>query len=74
MRENVTEYVEKRADVEREIELLKEDLRSLDLEYKEKLDIKAVKAALRIIKMKQNADGNVIDSVIDILDVAAIEG
>lgn len=74
IKENVKEYVEKLEDIRREMDLLKEDVRSLKLEYKDKLDVKAVDAALRVIKIKQNSDGNVIDDVIDILGVVDQEG
>ena len=70
VRETVKEYVDKRAEIENEIKLLREDLKSLDEAYEEKLDLKAVKAALRIIKLKQNTDETLVDSVIEILDVA----
>ena len=64
----VKEYVEKRHAIENEIGLLKEDMKDLDAEYKDQLDLKAVKAALRIIKVRKSSDENLVDTVIKILD------
>jgi len=69
-REVVKEYVDKRAEIENEVKLLREDMKSLDSAYEDKLDIKAVKAALRIIKLKAGSDETLVDSVIEILDTA----
>jgi len=52
MKETVMELVERLLTVENEIKLLREDRRHLFDEYKEKLDIKAVKAAIQIAKIK----------------------
>jgi uncharacterized protein (UPF0335 family) len=65
--ENVKEYVSKRQKIENEIKLLRLDLRDLDVEYKEKIDVKAVKAAIRIVKIREVSDEAVVDNVIDIL-------
>jgi hypothetical protein len=70
VRKNVEEYVEKLAEIENEISLLREDKRALDMEYKELIDLKAVKAALRIIKVKANANTDLVETVLNILDAS----
>ena len=49
---DVLELVERLITLENEIKLLQEDKNHLFVEYKEKLDIKAFKAAIRIAKIK----------------------
>lgn len=73
IRKNVEEYVEKLAEIENEIGLLREDKRALDLEYKDLIDLKAVKAALRIIKVKENANTDLVETVLNILDASGNE-
>ncbi len=48
----VEEFVKKIETVDEEIELLKEDRREIIEEYSSKLDMKTLKAALAIIKIK----------------------
>ena len=48
--ESVRELVEKITQIDGEIKLLQEDRKSVLDEYKDKLDLKAFKAALRIVK------------------------
>ena len=67
-KEIVQELVEKIATVDNEIKLLQEDRKSLHEEYKDKLDIKAFKAALRIIKLRENVDGGELDNILGVLD------
>jgi uncharacterized protein (UPF0335 family) len=67
-KEIVQELVEKIASVDNEIKLLQEDRKSLLEEYKDKLDIKAFKAALRIIKLRENVDGSELDNILGVLD------
>lgn len=50
----VKEFITKVKNVENEIELLKQDRKDLIEEYKEKLDLKTLTAALRVLKI-QNA-------------------
>jgi len=52
IREDVEELIEKLLRIENEKKLLQEDQKLLFSEYSEKLDIKAVKAAVRIAKIK----------------------
>jgi uncharacterized protein (UPF0335 family) len=67
-KEIVQELVEKIATVDNEIKLLQEDRKTLLEEYKDKLDIKAFKAALRIIKLRENVDGSELDNILGVLD------
>ena len=48
----VLELVEKIIQVENEIKILREDRKLLFDDYKEKLDIKAVKAAMQIARIR----------------------
>ena len=50
------EFVEKYLVIENEQKMLSEDKKDLVSEYKDKLDVKAVQAAMRIIKMKSKLD------------------
>ena len=49
---DVLELVERLITLENEIKLLQEDKNQLFTEYKDRLDIKAFKAAIRIAKIK----------------------
>ena len=51
-RETVLEFVEKYLNIENEKKLLADDQKQLIEEFKERLDIKAVKAAIRIAKIR----------------------
>ena len=61
MKDVVLELVERLINVENEIKLLQEDKRSLFDEYKEKLDVKAVKAAIQIAKIKSRLGDSEIE-------------
>ena len=72
----VTELVERLTRVENEMKLLQEDRKVLYEEYKEKLDLKAFKAAVRIAKIKSKLGEmsevemeNMLDTVEDKLTV-----
>lgn len=67
-KEIVQELVEKIASIDNEIKLLQEDRKTLLEDYKDKLDIKAFKAALRIIKLRENVDGSELDNILGVLD------
>jgi len=54
--ETLKEFVEKLLLVENERKLLVEDRKVLIAEYKDKLDVKAVQAAMRIVKIKSQLD------------------
>lgn len=67
-KEIVQELVEKITTIDSEIKLLQEDRKTLLEDYKDKLDIKAFKAALRIIKLRENVDGSELDNILGVLD------
>lgn len=66
----VKELVEKVTQIDNEIKLLQEDRKTLLEEYKERLDLKAFKAALRIVKMRENVDQAELDNILNILEGA----
>jgi uncharacterized protein (UPF0335 family) len=67
-KEIVQELIEKITSIDNEIKLLQDDRKELLEEYKNKIDIKAFKAALRIIKLRENVDGSELDSILDALE------
>lgn len=52
----LAEFIERWIQIENEVKLLNEDRKALVSDYKDKLDVKAVQAALRIVKMKARLD------------------
>lgn len=66
----VKELVEKVSQIDNEIKLLQEDRKAVLEDYKEKLDLKAFKAALRIVKMRENVDQTELDNILNILESA----
>jgi len=48
----VTEFIEKLTRIEGEIQLLAEDRKELINEFKDRIDMKALMAAIRIVKIK----------------------
>lgn len=52
----LAEFVEKYVSIENERKLLGEDRKILVADYKDKLDVKAVQAAMRIVKMRSTLD------------------
>ncbi len=66
--ESVRELVEKITQIDGEIKLLQEDRKSVLEEYKDKLDLKAFKAALRIVKLRENVDSTELDNIIEVLE------
>jgi uncharacterized protein (UPF0335 family) len=52
----LAEFVEKYTNIENERKLLGEDRKLLISDYKDKLDVKAVQAAMRIVKMRATLD------------------
>ena len=54
--ETVKELVERLTRIESEQKLLAEDKKHLIAEYKDKLDVKAVQAAIRVAKIKAKLD------------------
>lgn len=54
--DTVKELVERLTRIESEQKLLTEDRKHLIAEYKDKLDVKAVQAAIRVAKIKAKLD------------------
>ena len=67
--ENVIKFVEEYLRIENEKKLLQEDQKDLFEAYKNKLDVKALKAAIRIAKIKsrlgdsENEMDNMLEAV-----------
>ena len=53
IRQLVEEFVGRLQNIENEIQLLREDKSDLVEEYKEKLDVKTLKAALQVVKIQK---------------------
>lgn len=53
----VSEFVEKMRSIEHEIDDLKERQKELVDEYKDKLDVKTLQAAMRAVKIKKKVQG-----------------
>lgn len=53
LRTLIDEFVDRLQNIENEIGLLKEDRAELIEEYKEKLDMKTLKAALQVVKIQK---------------------
>jgi len=66
----IREYVSKVKENENEMALLRDDRKEIDADYKEQIDIKAVKAAIRILKIRAKMDEDLVDAVINALDEA----
>ena len=67
-KQTVAELVERLTKVNNEIKLLQEDRRELLADYKEKLDIRAFKAAMRITKMREEADEAQLDNILIVME------
>ena len=52
----VKEFIDRVQNVDNEIETLKEDRKTLIEEYKEKLDMKTLQAALKVTKIQATVD------------------
>ena len=52
----LSEFIEKYIKIENEQKLLAEDRKYLIADYKDKLDVKAVQAAMRIVRMRSKLD------------------
>ena len=64
---HLKELVEKLQSVENEIKLLQEDRRNLFIDYKDKVDVKAFKAAWAIAKRRENVNEIELDNILDAL-------
>jgi len=65
--ENIREYVNRLNEIENEMSSLRQDKKDLDVEFKEKLDLKAVKAAIRILKIRADNNEDLVESVLEVL-------
>lgn len=69
--DDVKELIEKITGIDSEIKLLQEDRKTVIEDYKGKLDLKAFKAALRILKVRDNVEDKAeLDNILDILETA----
>lgn len=65
----IQEFVEKMKRVKNEQELLKQDEKDLMEEYKDKLDIKTLKAAMRVVAVKEKVDHkDTFDTMVEVLE------
>ena len=68
IRQHVKELATKLTAIENEIKLLQEDRRDLLADYKDKIDVKAFRAAWIILKKKENVDEAELDSILEAID------
>ena len=62
----VAELLEKLDTIDNEMTLLREDRKEVLDDYKEKLDLKVFRAAMRILKIRQKTDNDfAIDEMLD---------
>jgi uncharacterized protein (UPF0335 family) len=67
--ETAKEFLERWIALENELDLLKEDKKQLKAEYKDKLDLKTMQAAIRIAKIKAKVDHiDTLDEFVDIVE------
>ncbi len=65
----VEEFTKKLAYIDNEIDVLKGDRKELIEEYKEKLDMKTLNAAMKIVKTKRAVEHkNTLDNFLEILE------
>lgn len=56
LRKLLSEFMERYNNIENEISLLKEDQKNLIEEYSEQLDVKALKQAIRLVKLQNSVE------------------
>ena len=56
LRKLLSEFMERYNSIENEISLLKEDQKNLIEEYSEQLDVKALKQAIRLVKLQNSVE------------------
>jgi len=65
----VNEFIDRFKSVEQEIDLLKEDQKSLVEEFSDRLDMKTLQAAMRIVKIKKKVGfKDTFDTFVEILE------
>lgn len=55
LKSDVTEYIRQSEDIELQVDSLREAKKHLDENFKDKLDLKSVKDAIRIAKIHKNS-------------------
>ena len=71
MQDDIKDLVEKITSIDSEIKLLHEDRKTTLEDFKGKIDIKAFKAAMRIIKVRESVDNrDELDNILDVLENA----
>ena len=69
LKKTVLEFVEKLRENENELQEIKERRKDIIEEYKDQLDVKAIKAALQIVKIRDAVvDQTALDNVLETLD------
>jgi uncharacterized protein (UPF0335 family) len=69
MKATVKEFLSRMESIDNEIETLKEDRKELIEEYKEKLDVKTLQEALKVLKIKAGVKHkDTFDAMIEILE------
>ena len=70
LKEDVREFMTRLVNIENEMDILKDDRKTLFDEFKDKLDTKSFRAALSIYKIRlKNVDStDTIDTMVDILE------
>lgn len=66
--ETVKELINRINQIDNEIKLLQEDRKGVLEDYKDRLDIKAFKAAMKIVKIRESVDSSELDQIIDVLE------
>ena len=56
LRSLVKEFIQKIESVDNELELLKQDRKEIIEEYQDKLDMKTLQAALKVVKIQQGVE------------------
>lgn len=65
----VREFVEKLKSIKNEQELLKQDEKALLEEYAEKLDMKTLKAAMRVVAVREKIERkDAFDNLVEVLE------
>ena len=64
----IIELAQKLKSVENEIKILQEDRRDLIADYKDKIDVKAFRAAWAILMKKENVNEAELENILDIID------
>lgn len=65
----IREFTEKLKAIKNEQDLLKQDEKDLIEEYKEKLDMKTLKAAMRVVAVREKVDRkDTFDTLVEVLE------